>query len=68
MPVLPTWFAGRVPCKHLSIDPFAFLRECLPGLFALGEKPTAEQLSGWLPDRWLLRRGRESPCQEARLG
>jgi len=55
-------------CKHLSIDPFAYLREALPGLFALGEKPQAEQLLDWLPDRWLLRRGRDSPCGEARAG
>lgn len=39
-------------CKHLSIDPFAYLRDTLPGLFASGEKPTAEQLLDWLPDRW----------------
>src|SRR5205085_2449234 len=31
-------------CKHLLIDPFVYLREALPGLFALGEQPTAEQL------------------------
>jgi len=49
-------------CKHLNIDPFAYLREALPGLFALGEEPTAEQLMDWLPDRWLLRRARESPA------
>jgi transposase len=42
-------------CKHLQIDPFAYLREALMGLFELGEKPTAEQLTEWLPDRWLLR-------------
>ena len=48
-------------CKHLGIDPFAFLREALPGLFALGEKPTAEQLLDWLPDRGLLCRARGSP-------
>jgi hypothetical protein len=54
--------------KHLGIDPFAYLREVLPALFALGEEPTAEQLLGWLPDRWLLRRGRESPRQEAKVG
>jgi transposase len=54
-------------CKHLSIDPLVYLREALPGLFALGEKPTAEPLLDWLPDRWLLRRGRESPG-EARAG
>jgi transposase len=52
-------------CKHLGIDPFAYLREALPGIFALGEKPTAEQLTEWLPDGWLLRRGRESPHGEA---
>lgn len=49
-------------CKHLSIDPFAYLREALPGLFALGEGPTAEQLAEWLPDRWLLKRARASPA------
>jgi transposase len=49
-------------CKHLGIDPFAYLGEALPGLFALGEKPTAEQLTDWLPDRWLLRRPCESPA------
>jgi transposase len=48
-------------CKHLGIDPFAYLRDTLPGLFALGEKPTAEQLLDWLPDRWLLRHGRDAP-------
>jgi hypothetical protein len=49
-------------CKHLAIDPFAYLRDTLPGLFALGEEPTAEQLMDWLPDRWLLRRTRELPA------
>jgi len=42
-------------CKHLGVDPFAYLRDTLPALFALGETPTAEQLLDWLPDRWLLR-------------
>lgn len=55
-------------CKHLGSDPFAYLREALPGLFALGEKPAAEQLSEWLPDRWLLRRARESPPGQAAAG
>ena len=55
-------------CKHLGIDPFAYLRETLPGLFALGEKPTAEQLLDWLPDRWLLHRGRDSPADQAPAG
>lgn len=42
-------------CKHLGLDPFAYLTDTLPGLFALGDTPTAEQLLDWLPDRWLLR-------------
>lgn len=49
-------------CKHLSIDPWAYLREALPGIFALGEEPTAEQLRDWLPDRWLLNRTRDRPA------
>jgi len=46
-------------CKHLSIDPFTYLKEALPGLFASGREPSAEQLPDWLPDRWLLRRQAE---------
>lgn len=53
-------------CKHLGIDPFAYLREALPGLFALGEKPSAAELAEWLPDRWEWRRSqgaaREPPA------
>jgi transposase len=49
-------------CRHLGIDPFAYLRDALPGLFALGEEPTAEQLAEWLPDRWLLKGTRASPA------
>jgi transposase len=55
-------YSVTATCKHLGIDPFAYLRDALPGLFALGEKPTAEQLIDWLPDRWLLRRARELPA------
>ncbi len=55
-------------CKHLSIGPFAYLREALPGLFALGDRPTAEQLTPWLPDRWLLCRAREAPSESAATG
>src|SRR4051812_42145607 len=40
-------------CKHLGIDPQAYLRDALPQLFALGEMPAAERLLDWLPDRWL---------------
>ena len=52
-------------CKHLLIDPFAYLREALPGLFALGDKPAADQVGAWLPDRWLLRRSGVSPPSAA---
>jgi hypothetical protein len=55
-------------CKHLGLDPFAYLKEALPGLFALGEGPKEGQLLGWLPDVWLLRRGRDSPPGEASAG
>lgn len=55
-------------CKHLSIDPFAYLREALPGLFALGENPTCAQLLPWLPDRWLLNRARDAPAERVHAG
>ena len=55
-------------CMHLGIDPFAYLREALPGLFALGEEPTAERLTEWLPDRWLLRRAHETSPASAGAG
>jgi transposase len=55
-------------CKHLGIDPFAYLRETLPALFALGEEPQDEQLQEWLPDRWLLRHSRAAPSEQAATG
>jgi transposase len=55
-------------CKHLGIDPFRYLREALPALFALGEKPQAEQLQEWLPDRWLLRQAQTTPVEPAATG
>ena len=55
-------------CKHLAIDPFVYLREALPGLFALGDKPTTEQLLAWLPDRWLLHHCGAAPPQPAATG
>lgn len=45
-----------------------YLREVLPTLFALGEKPTVEQLLDWLPDRWLLNHGRDQPVPEVTAG
>jgi transposase len=55
-------------CKHVGIDPFAYLRDALPGLFALGEKPTVEQLLDWLPDRWLLNRAQTQPVRKLTAG
>ena len=52
-------------CKHLLMDPFAYLRDALPGIFALGQTPMAEQLLDWLPDRWLLNRTRGQPVRDA---
>ncbi len=52
-------------CKHVGIDPFSYLREALPALFALGEKPAVEQLQEWLPDRWVLRQARAAPVAAA---
>jgi transposase len=42
-------------CKHLGIDPFAYLRAVLPELFMLGEKPAEEALAPWLPEVWQQR-------------
>jgi hypothetical protein len=42
-------------CKHLAIDPFAFVREALPALFALENTAGEEALAYWLPDKWQLR-------------
>jgi len=41
--------------KHLGIDPFAYLRDLLPALFAFGESAAAEALTCWLPDAWRQR-------------
>ena len=42
-------------CKQLGIDPFAYLREVLPALFALGDKTREEAVASWLPDVWRQR-------------
>jgi transposase len=55
-------------CKHLAIDPFAYLQDALPGLFTLGEKPTGQQLLDWLPDRWRLNRARDQTVREVTAG
>jgi len=48
-------------CKHLGIDPFAYLRDVLPALFALGDSPHAEALGHWLPDAWQKRQQTAAP-------
>ena len=55
-------------CKHLGIDPFTYLRGALPGLFALGERQSVEELAEWLPNRGLLRRARGSAGGPAATG
>jgi hypothetical protein len=52
-------------CKRLGVDPFAYLAEALPGLFALGAGPSAEALASWLPDAW--QRGRQPASVAAAL-
>jgi transposase len=42
-------------CKHLGLDPFACLRDALPGLFILGESPPGDAVAAWLPDVWSAR-------------
>jgi hypothetical protein len=42
-------------CKHLGIDPFAYQRDLLPALYALGDNPHEEALAYWLPDAWQQR-------------
>jgi transposase len=42
-------------CKHLGIDPFAYLHWVLPALFGLGEGPGDNTLSDLLPDVWQKR-------------
>jgi transposase len=42
-------------CRHLGLDAAAYLRDVLPALHALGEKPTADQLAPLLPDVWAKR-------------
>jgi transposase len=42
-------------CRHLGIDPFAYLRDTLTAMHRLGEQPTAEQLTPLLPDLWATR-------------
>jgi hypothetical protein len=39
-------------CKHLAIDPFAYLSSVLPALFGLGERVGDEALAKFLPDVW----------------
>ena len=52
-------------CRHLGIDPFAYSRDVLPRLHELGDRPTDEQLTPLLPDRWLADRPSTSSAPAA---
>jgi transposase/uncharacterized coiled-coil protein SlyX len=43
-------------CRHLGIDPLAYLRDVLPKLHELGANPKDEQRTELLPDAWSRRR------------
>jgi hypothetical protein len=51
-------------CKHLGIDPFAYLREVLPAPSGLGDSPGGEPPAYWLPDVW-KKRQREAAAAHA---
>jgi transposase len=48
-------------CRYQGIDPYAYLKEALVGLYQLGEKPTEQQLQEWLPERWKQRSQKSGP-------
>jgi transposase len=50
-----TLYSIVATCRQLGIDPFAYLRSALPGLFELGDQPSDADLAAWLPDVWLAR-------------
>jgi transposase len=56
-------FSFTASCKHLQIDPFAYLRDLFTHLPAM-ENPTADQLDFWLPDAW---RNRQLAAKEERV-
>lgn len=47
-------FSFTATCKHLKIDPFAYLRDLFTELPKI-EAPAKEQLDFWLPDAWAKR-------------
>jgi hypothetical protein len=48
-------FSLVATCRHLGLDPVAYLRAVLPAIHAAGEKPSGEQLEALLPDVWAKR-------------
>jgi hypothetical protein len=55
-------------CKHLDIDPFAYLRDVLPAPCALGDSPHEEALGYWLSVSRVCRAAhRPRPMDPARL-
>lgn len=61
-------YSAEGTCRHLSIDPFVYLREALPGPFGSGQRPTTGQLLDWLPDRWRSNRTRDRPVRQVTAG
>jgi transposase len=47
-------FSFTASCKHLQIDPFAYLRDVLTHLPGLSN-PSIQELDLWLPDAWAAR-------------
>jgi transposase len=58
-----TLYSAVGTCKHLGIDPFAYLREALPALFALEDRWGEVALAEWLPDVWQKRQCRVTEAQ-----
>jgi transposase len=52
-------------CRHLGLDPFAYLRDVLPRLHELGDHPTDEHLTPLLPDHWLADRSMNTSAAPA---
>jgi transposase len=52
-------------CRHLGVDPFAYLRDALPSLYALGEDPSDDHLAELLPDAWARRQPTTSATSTA---
>ena len=55
-------YSAVATCKHLRLDPFAYLRDLLPALYALGDSSHEEALGDWVPDAWQKRQQASNPA------